>query len=51
MVRHCHFVVAILGHCMIGYVEECWLWSILEVCFFFHGAIWAMLVVYGILTM
>ena len=27
---------------MIGYVEECWFWSILEVLFFFffhHGAI------------
>ena len=40
---------------MIGYVEECWFWSILEVLFFFFFFImvqfWAILVAYGILTM
>ena len=39
---------------MIGYVEECWFWSILEVLFFFFFIMvqfWAILVAYGILTM
>ena len=38
---------------MIGYVEECWFWSILEVLFFFFIMVqfWAILVAYGILTM
>ena len=35
LVRYCHLVILkFLGHCMIGYVGECWLWSILEVLFF-----------------
>ena len=50
MVRYCHLVVTIWGHCVIS-----WFWS-LE-CFYFlfffiyHGAIWTMLVAHGILTM
>ena len=35
MARYFHLVILkILGHCMIGYVGECWLWSILKVLFF-----------------
>ena len=53
MVRYCHLVIfefwGILGLIMFGNVGFV---TFLKCCFFFdHGAIWTMLVAYGILTM